>query len=176
MLAVVIVPAWLAILGPLFGREVAVEPRAVALVVAKGVLAPLLVGMLLRWPLAKVADRLSQGMLAVGGAALSLSAVGILALQWRGLAAVGWVPFLILAAMAIGALAIGHALGGPDPEERSALAVACATRHVGIALVIASSVGRPGVAVLVLANVLAAAIVSILYLKWRARGQLAASA
>lgn len=73
------------------------------------------------------------------------------------------------------ALAIGHALGGRDPDDRTALAVSCASRHVGIAMLAASTVPGPRVAVLVLAYVLAAAVVSIPYLRWRKRTRPAAS-
>ena len=33
------------------------------------------------------------------------------------------------------AVAIGHVLGGPHPDDRTALAIACATRHKGDLLV-----------------------------------------
>ena len=59
LLAVVAVPAWLQVLGTLFGREADLDPGAVALVIAKSFLAPLVLGMLLRWPLSSVAERLS---------------------------------------------------------------------------------------------------------------------
>ena len=42
------------------------------------------------------------------------------------------------------ALAIGHCLGGPHPDDRTALAIACATRHIGVAVIVATalSAGR----------------------------------
>ncbi len=169
LLATVVVPAWLAVLGPLFGREASVEPRAVALVIAKACLAPLLVGMLLRWPLSKVADRLSEWLLGAGGAALALAGVTLLALHVNLLAAVGWIPLLALAGTTVMALAIGHALGGPDPDDRTALAISCAARHVGIAMLAASTTPGPQTVAIVLAYVLASALVSIPYLKWRGR-------
>jgi BASS family bile acid:Na+ symporter len=49
------------------------------------------------------------------------------------------------------------------------LAVSCATRHVGIAMLAASTVPGPRVAVFVLGYVLASAVVSIPYLRWRKR-------
>jgi len=167
LLAVVAVPAWLAVIGPLFGRESTVEPRAVALVIAKAFLAPLLVGMLLRWPLSKVAERLSDWILGAAGAALTVAGLALLALHGNLLLEVGWIPLLSLVGMTVVALAIGHAVGGPDPGDRTALAVCCSTRHVGIAMLAASTVPGPRVAVLVLAYVLASAVVSIPYLRWR---------
>ncbi len=169
LLAVVVVPAWLALLGPLFGREASVEPRAVALIIAKAFLAPLVVGMLLRWPLSKVAERLSERILGVAGAALLVAGLTLLALHWRLLVEVGWGPLLALAGMTAVALAIGHVLGGPDPSDRTALAISCASRHVGIAMLAASTVPGPKTVALVLAYSLASAAVSIPYLKWRGR-------
>jgi len=127
--------------------------------------------MLLRWPLASVAERLSEWILGVAGAALTLAGLTLLALHWRLLAEVGWIPLLALAGMTTVALAIGHALGGPDPDDRTALAVSCATRHVGVAMLAASTVPGPRTVALVLAYALASAVVSIPYLKWRGRGR-----
>ena len=167
LLAVVAVPAWLEVLGALFGREPELDPGAVALVIAKSFLAPLVLGMLLRWPLSSVAERLSQWLLGAAGATLTAAGLALLVLHGGALVAVGVVPLLALAATTLVALAIGHALGGPDPDDRTALAVSCATRHVGIAMLAASTVPGPRVAVLVLAYVLASAVVSIPYLRWR---------
>jgi BASS family bile acid:Na+ symporter len=168
-LAVVIVPAWAAVLGPLFGRETAVAPAAVALVIAKASLAPLLVGMLLRWPLTHVAERLSEWLLGAAGVVLSLAGLALLVLHGRLLVEVGPIPLLSLAGMTALALLIGHALGGPHPDDRTALAVSCAARHVGIAMLAASTVPGPRTAAFVLAYALASAAVSIPYLKWRGR-------
>jgi BASS family bile acid:Na+ symporter len=167
LLAVVAVPAWLQVLGALFGREADLDPRAVALVVAKSFLAPLVLGMLLRWPLSSVAEGLSQWVMGAAGAALTAAGLALLLLHGGALVAVGLVPLLALAATTLVALAIGHALGGPDPDDRTALAVSCATRHVGVAMLAASTVPGPRIAVLVLAYVVAAAVVSIPYLRWR---------
>jgi BASS family bile acid:Na+ symporter len=167
LLAVVAVPAWLQVLGTLFGREAELDPGAVALVIAKSFLAPLVLGMLLRWPLSSVAERLSQWLLGAAGAVLTAAGLALLLLHGGALVAVGVVPLLALLATTLVALAIGHALGGPDPDDRTALAVSCATRHVGIAMLAASTVPGPRVAVLVLAYVLASAVASIPYLRWR---------
>ena len=176
LLAVVAVPAWLEVLGTLFGREAELDPGAVALVVAKAFLAPLVLGMLLRWPLSSVAERLSQWVLGAAGAALTAAGLALLVLHGGALVAVGVVPLLALVATTLVALAIGHALGGPDPDDRTALAVSCATRHVGIAMLAASTVPGPRIAVLVLAYVLASAVVSIPYLRWRTNARAAAAA
>ena len=66
-------------------------------------------------------------------------------------------------------LAIGHLLGGPAEDDRTALAMACATRHIGIAVLVAASVPGPRTSVLVAFYTLMSAIISIPYLRWRRR-------
>jgi len=170
LLAVVTVPAWLLVLAPLFGRESAVEPGAVGLVIAKAFLAPLVLGMLLRWPLSRVAERLSDLILKAGGILLLVAGLSLLATHVRLLAEIGWLPLVSLAGLTAVALAIGHALGGPNPDDRTALAVVCGTRHVGIAMLAASAVPGPRTIALVLAYLVASAAVSIPYVRWRRRG------
>ncbi|MFN8092595.1 MAG: hypothetical protein U0599_10325 [Vicinamibacteria bacterium] len=46
----------------------------------------------------------------------------------------GWRPVVALLSMTSVALAVGHLMGGPDEGNRTALAVSCATQHVGVAL------------------------------------------
>ncbi len=169
LLAVFFVPAWVAVLAAHFDRETAVTPGAVALAIARTFLAPLLLGMLLRWPLSRVADRLSDRILKLGGLVLLLGVVALLATQGRLLLEAGWRPLLALAGLTLMALLIGHLMGGPDPADRTALAVCCATRHVGIAILAASVVPGARVATLVLAYLLASALVSIPYVQWRRR-------
>jgi hypothetical protein len=76
---------------------------------------------------------------------------------------------LALAALTLAALAIGHGLGGPAEDDPTALAIACWTRHLGIAVLVTTSVPGPRTAVMVAVYILTAAIVSIPYLKWRRR-------
>jgi BASS family bile acid:Na+ symporter len=169
LLAVVAVPAWLVVLGPYFVRESEVGPRAVGLLVAKASLAPIFAGMLLRPLLAGRAERVSEWVLKVVGGVLVVAGIALLALNARLLIAAGWVALFTLAGFTAVALGIGHALGGPDREDRTALAVSCATRHVGIAMLAASAVPNPRTVAFVLAYLLSAAIVTLPYLKWRAR-------
>jgi len=49
----------------------------------------------------------------------------------------GWLPIGTIIVMVASSLAIGHLLGGPSREHRSALAIASIARNVGLALFIA---------------------------------------
>jgi len=128
LVAVVAVPAWMELLGSLVGRDSSLNPRAVAATIAKAFLAPLAVGMILHALMPKLAEKLSDW---IGGAAFAVLAVAALVLivaARRMIFEVGWVSLLALAATALVALAIGHLMGGPDPADRKALAVSCASR------------------------------------------------
>jgi len=170
LLAVVAVPAWLAVLGPYFVRQPQAGPGAVGMLVAKAALGPLLAGMLLRPLLGSRADRVSEWVLKTVGIVLLVAAASLLALHGRLLVEAGWVALLALAGVTVAGLAIGHALGGPDREDRTALAVACSTRHVGLAMLAASVVPNPRTIALVLAYLVCAALVTLPYLKLRSRG------
>ena len=171
LVAVVAVPAWMELLGSLVGRDTSLEPRKVAGLIAKAFLAPLALGMVLHALIPKLADKMSDW---IGGAALAVLAVAALVLlvaARRTIFDVGWVPLLALAATALVALAIGHLMGGPDPADRRALAVSCATRHVGIAVLAASTVPGTRTGALVLVYLVAATLVTVPYLKWGQGGK-----
>ena len=167
LLAIVTVPAWIAFLAPHFGSAASVEPVAIASVLAKGFLAPLVIGMLLRLALRDRAEAISMGLLKVAGLVLGLAGLTLIAASFGHIMSVGWESLLALGALAVVATAIGHLVGGPDPGERTALGVACAARHVGIAMLAASATPDKATIALVLAYLLVAALVSIPYLKWR---------
>lgn len=78
---------------------------------------------------------------------------------------------LILAAVAAFGLAAGHLLGGPNPEDRTVLALSTASRHPAVALAIASAGGAEKKAELaaILLYVTVAAVVSALYTACRQR-------
>jgi hypothetical protein len=65
--------------------------------------------------------------------------------------------------LTLAALLIGHVMGGPD--HRASLAVACATRRIGLALLVAANVRGPKT-LAILAAYLASALVSIPYVRW----------
>jgi hypothetical protein len=68
------------------------------------------------------------------------------------------------------AVARNLSLGGPDPAERTALAIATVTRHPGLALLIATA-SFPKLQVMppILSLIIGCALVSIPYTAWRKR-------
>ncbi len=166
IVAVVAVPLWLQVLGPVYGLSLELAPREVAAAIAKAFVLPLLLGMLFRWRFPQIGAKLSGDILAAAGIALAVGALGLLLLHGRLLLDVGWPSLFALPLFTALALLIGHVLGGPDPKDRTALAIACATRHIGIAILVAASLPGTRIVVLLTAYLLSTAIVSALYLRW----------
>ncbi len=169
VLAFLAVPLWLQGLRPLYGIETELAPLDVAAVIAKSFVAPLIIGMLVRWRFPDAGERLADLVLKIAGIALLVAVVVLLTLHGALLLDVGWPSLATLAAITLVALIIGHLFGGPESSDRTGLAIACATRHVGIAMLVAASLPGPKTAVLIVAYLLAAAVVSIPYLQRRKR-------
>ena len=104
-----------------------------------------------------------------------LGGLVLLVLGWPLLREAGWTSILVLGLLTGAALAIGHLMGGPDPEDRTALATACATRHLGIAVLVAATVPGQRTSVLVIAYLVASFLASIPYVRWRKRYHTAAA-
>lgn len=169
LLAIVTVPAWLALLGPHFDRLGTPDPMTVAGVLGKSFLLPLVLGVAVRWWLPDASARLSDLLLKVVGLVFSGCALALLVTHYQVILAVMGLPILVLGGFTLAALGVGHAMGGPDPNDRTALAVSCATRHVGVAMVVAAATPNPRTVVLIVAYALASAVVIIPYMKWRSR-------
>ena len=74
---------------------------------------------------------------------------------------------LALGAFVVIGLTVGHFLGGPDPSERTVLAISTATRHPGMAMAIANA-NNPGNKLLfgaMLLYILCHVVLTIPYLK-----------
>lgn len=138
LLAVLSLPGTLALLSMLFHAKAYVEPREVGWVIARFLLIPLTLSMLFRrWKpeqAAKWADplaKLSLGLIA--GIGLVLIVLG-----WKIVLGVGLVGILTVIGMSWISMAIGNAMGGPERMCRLALGRFCATRHAGLAILIAT--------------------------------------
>jgi BASS family bile acid:Na+ symporter len=172
LLAIVIVPVAVELLGRAFGKPTHMSPGAVALIVLSTVLAPLGVGMAVRRLAAACAARLARPVSLVATVLLLASALPIGFTAWPALVSLtGNGTIVALAGFVVVGLAVGHLLGGPDPEDRAVLALSTASRHPGVALAIAhaSFPGQKLVLAAVLLYLLVSAIVAMPYLAWSRR-------
>jgi BASS family bile acid:Na+ symporter len=138
VLSLVFVPLAFAVLAALFHADLQLGLAPVAKVVLGRALLPVVVGLALaRWQprLAANAGPMLSKILAM--ALLALVVVALLVV-WRQLAGVGARGWAVCFAAALGAVIIGHALGGPDPATRGVIAAASAMRFPALALALAA--------------------------------------
>ena len=140
VLSIIVVPATIKVLGKVFARDIHISPLAVAKVMLVTVLLPLAVGMLARRAAPRMAERMSTPLsgiaflvvLVAGGVLLVVALPGMIALIGNG-------SVLAIAVFVAVGLAVGQSFGGPDHGESTALALATASRHPGLALAIATA-------------------------------------
>jgi len=168
VLSIAFVPAAVALLGALLPGTLAISVARVAKVVFLTVLGPLLLGAAVRRIVPTAATRLAPPVLKVGMVLLLLGLVLILAGSWRPiLELIGNGTVLVIAVVVALASATGHALGGPDPEDRVVLALAAGARHPGVALAIAgANFPDEQIAPAILLYVLLNAALTIPYKQW----------
>lgn len=168
LLAIVTVPVSLHLLASYISFDTAaVTPVRVARLILISFLLPLGAGMLVRQAAPGLAERIGDPLLRVAGIAMGLCAVVVLVAGFHLVFDVGLPTLAAFAAFTLAAIAAGHLLGGPESSNRTSLAVACASRHIGLALLIAANARRQNTLPLVVAYLLAAAAVSIPYIWWR---------
>jgi BASS family bile acid:Na+ symporter len=169
LLAIIFVPLVMEILRPVFHVPLQMTVGSVALLVLKTVLLPLGLGIAAHrfWP--APAERLAKPISRIGSVGLLLAVVPILfTAEPQILSLIGSGTVVSLAAFVAFGLAVGHWLGGPQPENRTALAYATASRHPGIALALAhANFPRQKLAMAaVLLYLLINTIVSVAYHFW----------
>lgn len=169
LLSIVIVPLALNVLGWMFGVPLDISPLRIARSVGISVLLPLLAGMTLRWIAPAQAARLAKPIGVVATVLLALGVIAVLIKTGPDMwALIGNRSLVAMAVFVVGALATGHALGGPVEGDRVALALSTASRHPGVPVAIAAVnfPNQPLVVPAVLMLVIVATAVSVPYLKW----------
>jgi len=172
LLAIVFVPVAVDLLGRAFGRPARMSPAAVAQLVLLSVIAPLAAGMVLRQVAPRFSERMAKPVSLAATILLFASVLPVLITAWPAIVSlIGNGTVVAIAAFILLGLAVGHLLGGPDPDDRTVLAFCTAFRHPGVAIAIAG-VNFPGqklVSAAVLLYLLVSAVVSFPILAWRRR-------
>jgi bile acid:Na+ symporter, BASS family len=149
-----------------------IAPREVALQVGKAQVLPLLAGLLLRrWKPEWVArlegplDKLANGLLLLLIVLVLIKAGPALV----PFVAANWLALGFMAVMVAAALAIGYLMAGPEPRERTTVALVTSMRNPGLALLFATTygTGMPGLKLAVLAYLLVTVLLSIPFLRWQ---------
>jgi BASS family bile acid:Na+ symporter len=172
LLAIVIVPVAVAVLGRALSIPMHMPPAAVVRLVFLTVLVPMAVGVGVRHVAPGIAERIADPVSRAATVLLVISILPVAFILWPAMVSlVGNGTLLAIGAFTLAGLAAGHLLGGPDPDDCTVLALATAFRHPGVAVAFAN-VNFPGetrVPAAVLLYLIVSTIVSIPYLTWRRR-------
>jgi BASS family bile acid:Na+ symporter len=170
LLAIVLAPLTVELVGVLSTREFSLAPLAIAKIVAVTVLLPFSFGMIVRQVRPAFAERASPLADRIGILLLVGAIVPLIIKLWPAMISLigNGTGLAIIAFTGVG-LALGHMLGGPDPDHRTVLALATATRHPGVALTIAAGnfPDETLIAPALMLYLLVSAIVSAPYVRWR---------
>jgi len=177
LLSVIIVPISMKAFEAITGVQLIMRPVAVAMLVMTSVLAPMVVGVVVR-ALFPAAEKAARPISVLASVLLLLAVLPILSVSFKAiLSLVGDGTMFALGAFAICGLMVGHLLG-PDRDDREVLALSTATRHPAVAIAIANTnfPGQKLVAPAVLLYLLISAFVSAPYLLWNKRSKATSTA
>jgi bile acid:Na+ symporter, BASS family len=171
LIAIVSMPFFVGVLGVYFHADAHMRFRQVAAIVAVSVIAPLAAGMFVRFVAPEFTERIVKPVSMFANVLLVAAALIVLFnLSGTIWGMIGHGVLVVLALFTLVGIAVGHFLGGPNPDDRTVLALATGIRHPGLAMAIAS-VNFPDQKVTVLAvvvcHVIVGLILSIPYLIWR---------
>jgi BASS family bile acid:Na+ symporter len=169
--SIVLVPATVELLGRILARPAHVSPATVAEIVLTSMIAPLVAGVVFRRLAPSAADRIARPLSVFANILLVVAAVPVLIAEWPAIVSlIGNFTLVAIIVYVLVGLAMGHLLGGPDPDDRTVLALSTATRHPAVALsILHNAPDQKTVMAAVLLVVAVGGIVSIPYVKWRTR-------
>jgi BASS family bile acid:Na+ symporter len=170
LLALVTVPITLYLLSRAIGFHVEVDTLAVARVVGMTILLPVCIGILVGSLLPRVAAVISPPLAKIGGVALLVLGLFVVAMTYRLLLKMDPWSYFVMAIVIAVSIAIGHWLAPGDAEERATLAMESVSRHPGLAMTIAVLNFSPQQALPVLIPYLiVSTVVMTVYLQLRKR-------
>lgn len=171
VLSIIIVPLTVALLSAIFPGNVSLSPMSVARAVLISVLLPLAIGMAVQRLTPQIAGKGAPIVSGIANAVLVLACIPLLIALWPAMwNMVGNGTVLAIAAVVAVGIAAGQLLGGPDQRDRTALAVASAVRHPGIAILIANENNAdPRIKAAILLFLIVGLIVLIPYQVWTKR-------
>jgi len=174
LLAIIFVPFAVEIIERVRQVPLQMTAASIATLIFVTTMLPLGLGVAVHSFVPALAERLAKPIAQIAGIGLLACVVAILFAAAPAIwTLVGNGTVIALAAFVLFGLTIGHFLGGPEPENRTSLALSTASRHPGIALALAQAnfpeqkLAMAAVLLYLLVN----AIVAIPYLLWTKRRQ-----
>jgi BASS family bile acid:Na+ symporter len=172
LFSVVWTPLAVAMLQDVFHMPLTVSSRQIASIVFLNILTPLVSGALVRYFAPTLARRIEPALARIGGLLLLAVLLPIVYRMWQPMfAQIGGGTVASLVGFIVGGLVSGQLLGGPEPDDRTVLAMASSSRHPGISMALAHlnfPNDRAVIGVVVL-YLLLSAILALPYVAWRKR-------
>ena len=138
--AIVTVPAVLNALAIPLGFSADVDPASLLSILGKTILLPIALGLAVRALFPAWADASAPLLGKIGGMALLVVLLAIVGVLYRSMLSMDAWSYVVIAAVAVAALAIGHLMISPEHgDKRTVLAVECAVRHPGLAIAIGTT-------------------------------------
>jgi BASS family bile acid:Na+ symporter len=170
--AIVTIPVAVEVIERLFGIPLQMPPVAVAKLVMLMMIVPLVAGVIVGQVAATLAETWSRWLSRIATIVLLCGVLAIIVASWGAMVdQIGGGTLIAIAAFTLAGLLVGHLLGGPDPTDRTVLAIATASRHPGLAIGIAqlNFPDQKGLLPTLLIYLLVSAIFSAPYVAWRKR-------
>lgn len=167
LLAVVSMPLSIALLNPLYSGHASIAPDVVARQVLFAQLLPIGFGMAVRFAWPSFTARIEPAVGRLGAALLLVLAVVAIIDLWGIAISAGGRVVTAIALITLGALAVGHWLGRPDPAVCTAVAIGSAARNAGLALLVAAANNAaPAVKATILAYLAVSVFAIVPYVMW----------
>jgi BASS family bile acid:Na+ symporter len=167
ILAVITVPFWGFIYNAIFPATIISDPVAVLKALLTVQVLPIGAGVLIRQALPDMANKIEPSVTKIANILFVALILVLLVGTFHLLIGVGALPFMVGIPVVAIWLVIGHYLGGPNLEERSALAVGTIARNVGMALLLIQinipAERMPEILPVLLAFVLVGAVGGVVY-------------
>jgi BASS family bile acid:Na+ symporter len=139
VLALITVPTILYLISIPLGFHADVNLVKMMIILAKTILIPVILGMVIRSYFPAFADKASPVLDKVGTIGLLILVIVVLIKFFPALLNMDLWSYLVIAVVSASALATGHFLGPKDPHERTSLAIESGVRHPALALTIGVS-------------------------------------
>jgi BASS family bile acid:Na+ symporter len=140
ILSIVTIPVAMELFEKLIGVPLAMPPLAVAALVLRTVLVPLLIGIIVRRLAPLRAAGAIKPLSIWSSVLLLLGVVLVLFASARAIfSLIGNGTLLVLAGFVLIGLVVGYVFAGPEPEKKYVLALATSCRHPGLAVAIATA-------------------------------------
>ena len=171
LLSIALVPLSLKFLGTFFGLPFSISPATIAAIVFKAALLPLAAGLVVRALAPAVAARLEKAVWILVMILAPLAVVAVLLstapAMWQ---LVGSGTILAILTFLLIGLAVGHVLGGPEPDQSIVLALSTACRHPAIALsIVSANYPDENFGPTIILYLLLGVVVGIPYVAWQRR-------